>query len=594
MIGGMVEHDGHRALAVHLAKTGDNETIAIRAAGLSAETIGDTISELRSMGLGCRTRKPLLHAWASPSRTYTESDWATYWELFEVEYGLVGHPHVEVQHLKFGRGGRTAAHAHRVYLRIDIDGRAIRTSHSAIRQEKVSRVAEYMAGERLTPGCFNKAVIDIATKAPTAAERAMCERHHDYAADEVWRRAADAWRRSDSSPAFVTALAEVGLRLAKGDKVPVLVSPGGATHPLLRAINKGRERAQGKPVRKAALDARLRNLVLPAVGDVRPLPEFNAGPFAVINLARAPLEDSPRHSDTTEEIDAAVSNGSDARRGLSMEQETALLELADAFHSAAANRAKAAREAIEAEVLRDIEERARTGELRQRIEAERASWDLPGIGVAGWRDAYRARLAALPEKYGAYLRWVEQLDAERSRITLKSGVTVTLAPTRAWTEKSAGHDAMAIMIAHAREHGWTRVTITGAGHWRHNMAKAVIRAGLEVAEPDLVETVEAEKTQMAREAVVETWWRERCAYLAAPAHDRRALRKACSSPCDAWLRIRRLVKPQWTTGGARCSSPTSKPTSVGGAQPRGIRGIPCRRDQPSSPRWAQPGRARPA
>jgi hypothetical protein len=311
-----------------------------------------------------------------------------------------------------------------------------------------------------------------------------------------------------------------------GDKVPVLVSPGGATHPLLRAINKGGERAHGKPVRKAALAARLRNLVLPAVGEVRPLPEFDAGPFAIINLERVPMEDSPRHSDTTKEIDAAVSPGSDARRGLSMEQEAALLELADAFHSAAANRAKAAREAIEAEVLRDIEERARTGERRQRIEAERASWDLPGIGVVGWRDAYRSRLAALPEKYGAYLRWVEQLDAERRRVTLKSGATVMLAPTRAWTEKSAGSDAMAIMIAHARERGWTRVNITGAPHWRQDLARAAVRAGLEVADPDLVEIAEAEKAQMDREAMVETWWRDRGAYLAAPAHDRRALRKA--------------------------------------------------------------------
>lgn len=99
---------------------------------------------------------------------------------------------------------------------------------------------------------------------------------------------ADAWRRADSGAAFLAALAELGLRLAMGEKVPVLVSPGGATHPLLRAINNGGERAQGKPIRKADLEARLREIVLPEVGNVKTPPGFDAGAFAVINLDRLP------------------------------------------------------------------------------------------------------------------------------------------------------------------------------------------------------------------------------------------------------------------------------------------------------------------
>ena len=148
MIGGMTEHDGHPALAAHLAKFGDNESISIRTHGLSAATITEAIAELRLMALGCRTTKPLIHSWASPGIGYSEADWDHHRAAFEAEFGLEGFPCLEVFHHKLGNGGRTARHVHRVYLRIDVDGRAVRTSHSAIRQEKVSRVAEHATGER--------------------------------------------------------------------------------------------------------------------------------------------------------------------------------------------------------------------------------------------------------------------------------------------------------------------------------------------------------------------------------------------------------------------------------------------------------------
>jgi hypothetical protein len=266
----MTEHDGGQGLAIHLAKLEDNESIAIRTHGLSAETIADAITELRLMSLGSRSRTPLIHAWASPSTTYSEADWECHRAAFEEEFGLEGHPCVEVFHIKLGHGGRVARHVHRVYLRLDPEGRAIRTSFSAIRQEKVSRISEVMAGERLTPGCFNKAVIarlqregrhdvagamiraglgeDAATAAPRPSERAMAERLADLAPDEVWRRARDAWRRSDDGSSFKTALAEARLRLARGTKGPVIVAPAGSIHPLLRAINKGGERQDGTPI----------------------------------------------------------------------------------------------------------------------------------------------------------------------------------------------------------------------------------------------------------------------------------------------------------------------------------------------------------
>jgi hypothetical protein len=547
MIGGMTEHDGHPALAVHLAKLGGNESVSIRTHGLSAATIAEAIAELRLMGLGCQTTKPLIHAWASPSIGYSEADWDHHRAVFEAEFGLEGFPCLEVFHHKLGNGGRTARHVHRVYLRVDVDGRAIRTSHSAIRQEKVSRVAEHATGERLTSGAFNRAVMDRlrhegrhdvadamqregleerkALSAPTSSERAEAERRHDFSPDEVWRRASAAWRRSDDGASFATALAESGLRLAQGEKCPVVVTPAGAIHPLLRAINKGGEREAGQAVRQADLVARLRGMVLPAAGEFGPVPGFEPGAFAIINLDRLPMPERPQ-APLPAEMEEVAPAPVAQHQPLTLEQQAALLELDNAFHDTAAARAKALREAIEAEVLEDVARRQKTEALQHRIDAEKAAWDLPSIGAVGWRDGYRAELAGLPKKFGAHLRWVERLDAERRRVVLKSGVTMTLAPTHACSNR-ATTDVIAVMVAHAQERRWQAVTITGGTEqWRRDMARAAARAGLMVADQELRSMVEAERLLISRERLLDEWWSVRTALAATPREQQAVHRKA--------------------------------------------------------------------
>lgn len=527
MIGGLVLHDGHPALATHLARVDVNEGISMRSHGLSATTIADAIAELRLMALGCRTSKPLIHAWASPSTTYSDADWDMHREAFEVEFGLVGFPCLEVFHLKFGEGGRTASHVHRVYLRIDLNGRASSTSHSAARQEKVSRVAEFTAGERFTSGVFNKSIIarlreegrpeiadamvragldkTIAAAASTSAERAMAERLEDLAVDEVWRRCAAAWRRSDSGAAFAAALAESGLRLAQGEKSPVVVTQAGAVYPLLRAINKGGERQNGQAIRTADLAARLKSTVLPAALELPPIVGFEAGVFAVANLDRLPVPGVVRPALLADQ-DAAAPDACHRTPDLTLEQQAALAELENALHSAAALRAREIRQQIETEIVEEVRRRRQHDVLRLRIETEAATWALPGIGIPDWRDRYRAELAGLPAQYGPHLKWVDRLDAEQRQVTLKSGATLTLAPDRAWSAQSASIDVIPVMIAHAQERGWSSITITGEPEWREQMAQAATRAGLAVAGDDLQGVVSAERLHMHQEALVVSWW----------------------------------------------------------------------------------------
>jgi hypothetical protein len=70
------------------------------------------------------------------------------------------------------------------------------------------------------------------------------------------------------------------------------------------------------------------------------------------------------------------------------------------------------------------------------------------------------------------------------------------------------------------------VTITGSSSFRRDMARAVTRAGLDVADHDLMVITEAEKTRMAGESLIKTWWRDRQAYASAQPLDRPAFRDA--------------------------------------------------------------------
>ncbi len=526
MIGGLIEHDGRVALAVHLCKLDENETVDIRTHGLSAHTIADAIAELRLMSLGCRSAKPLIHAWASPSVTYSHDHWEQHRAAFESEFGLVGHPCLEVFHVKFGVGGRTSQHVHRVYLRIDLHGRAVRTSHSAARQEKVSRIAEFEAGERLISGCFNTSVIDRlqqegrhdvanamlragfgqsnASSAPTSDERAAAERLRDFAPDDVWRRAAAAWRRSDNAASFASALSEGELRLAMGTKTAVVITPAGAIYPLLRAINKGSERQGGRAVRKSDLDSRLRGLDLPAASQLGPTKDFTPGAFSILNLDRLLQPKQQADASTTVGFQAAEPRPV-ATPLLTKLQEAALLELEEAFYSVAAARAKATRIAVEADVRLNVERHREKRLLRTKVVALAATWEQPSIGVVGWREAYRAQLAGLPASVGMHLQWVDRLDAQRSQVKLWSGVIITLAPTVAHATK-ATVDTVVVMIEHARAENWQDITITGGTlAWRIQMTEAAIRAGMTVTNPDLAGAVATVRDRIAQEQLLTRW-----------------------------------------------------------------------------------------
>jgi hypothetical protein len=558
MIGGVVEHNGHQALAVHLAKAADNETIVVTTHGLASDTLTEALAELNFMSIGCRSRKPLLHVWASPSVVYSDLDWLRHREALEAEFGLIGFPSIEVTHRKLGAGGRSSEHKHFVYLRVGTDGKVARMSHSAARMEKVSRIAEVRNGERLTSGVFNDSVIahlrregvfDVADAmvraglvgtraniAPTSSERAMGERLADLAADEVWRRAATAWRQSDSGIAFQSALSDNGLRLAMGKKCHVVVTQNGAVHPLLRAINKGGHSVDLERLRKADLAARLDGLHILRVDDLPALPAIGAGVFGITGLDRqaAPGHAAGLTGDEEKNGPTASSSQVDSlarpsehepiaaidpvaiERVFTPEQIEALIELDEVFALGAYQRARQIREKIQRQVDEDIAAQ-REAALAQRIKAEVGRWSRPSLGQAGWKNEYKSGLAGLPRQYGPLLKWVEAKDANCKLLKLTSGVTIDLAPSVAHASDPAP-ETIDIMIGYAQAQGWTSVSITGGtGEWRTQMAIAATRAGLSVVNTALAEIVEAESWRLDCERLVQAWRLARHAAIESPA-----------------------------------------------------------------------------
>lgn len=527
MIGGIVEHTGGPRLAAHLANIEDNETVDVRVFGLVASDIHGGIPELLNLTVGARTRRPLIHAWASPARHLTEDQWDSYWARFETEFGIEGFPYVEVIQEKLGHG-RTATHRHRVYPRVRPNRRLVRLSHARPRQEKLSRVTEHLLGEPLVRGRHNRAVAaalraegraDIADAmeraglldglrpvAPSPEERAMTERRESLSADAVWERAYDAWRRTSTAEDLARELSDVGLVLAMGDRKPVLVAPGGVVHDLRRAVSNGARRAGGDGVRAADIARRLADFPLPSLEEAKTqAPTPRPGPATRTGITRsepvapsqAPEPDAPdaplaEYARRDEALPRRLSwrecaqepPAPEAILVLTADQERARNEFLDSLCGGAAAEVIASRPKTREAEPRTVGERRAERPSASTIQAEPSAKSAPGmIARAGWRDRYKAELANLPQDLGHLVRWVERIDAAHRVIRLKSGTSIATTPDIAVADRCTS-DTVPVMVGYAKTRGWSEVEITGGtAAWRAAMAAAARAAGMRVVAP---------------------------------------------------------------------------------------------------------------
>lgn len=319
MIAGATRGQGGRGLAVHLAdlrRSGRiNDSVVPGASrGLVSSGIAEQLREVTALASHAVSARPLYHVHADPPAgvEFDGGAWERYWRRFEREFGLEGQAFTEAVHTKGGR-----AHCHRVYSLVKPDGSCVRLDHDHARREKICRITEVEEGMPLTKGAHNRAVIaallregrdDIAEaiaeladdgprpRAPTTpAERAQQQRtgiSKRGVQAAVWQ----AWTASDTGPAFLVALEASGLRLALGDKVPVVVDASGNSHPVARLIGAAAKAAAGERISATLIHDRIRGLDLMPVTEVRSAAMVE--PTTSNNDIANTIKEAPAHDQT--------------------------------------------------------------------------------------------------------------------------------------------------------------------------------------------------------------------------------------------------------------------------------------------------------
>jgi hypothetical protein len=272
--------------------------------GLVSVDVYEQIRELTDIVTHARSKRPLYHVHADPSIDWSADQWQQYWTRFENEFGLQNQPFAEAIHIKSGR-----EHRHRAYSLVNASGACLRLDHDFARREKINRLAEIQTGERLTPGRHNRAAIaalrheghaaaaealeaaGLHTVARPSAPLTPPERHQQertrVTKAAVQASAYAAWRTADNAHAFEAALADHGLRLAVGDSGPVVLDASGSTHGLRRILSAA-ARGAGQQVTAADVAARLANIYLPPVEEVRVAIQQNQGGHYERNENRIP------------------------------------------------------------------------------------------------------------------------------------------------------------------------------------------------------------------------------------------------------------------------------------------------------------------
>lgn len=210
----------------HLTRTDDgNEKVRlVEVRGCVSEDLLGSLREMKATAAGSRCTKSFYHvSFAAPpadaSRLQGDETWLYCANQLEREFGLENHARAVVHHFKDGRW-----HQHVVWNRMDPEtGKAAQLSHEHRRAIKVARALERDLG--LTP-VSNERPPQRQGQRPPKPWEAESARRTKVDADLVRDEIRASWQSADSGQAFVAALQERGLLLAKGDQRPYVILDG--------------------------------------------------------------------------------------------------------------------------------------------------------------------------------------------------------------------------------------------------------------------------------------------------------------------------------------------------------------------------------
>ena len=310
MIGGATSGSGGKALGRHNANTDLNAEVRAGASrGLMSDGIVEQVAELTELATSSGYKNPIRHVYASPppGAEWGEKEWKSYWTLYEKVQGLGGCIFSEAIHDKPGDMDRPE-HRHRVYLALTERGTLVRNGHDYAKQEAVSRITEFDTGQNFTKGAHNIRAATIAqqlgredvaeamrkagllngqrARSSLSPEQRKQQERTGISKASVATATFDAWHRSDNGQAFVAALSEQGITLARGDKCIVVIDQSGNTHALNRLLNSAAKANGGDAPKAQMIASRLDGLELPTVAEAKQVvvrvasegPEFEPPP----------------------------------------------------------------------------------------------------------------------------------------------------------------------------------------------------------------------------------------------------------------------------------------------------------------------------
>jgi hypothetical protein len=295
-------------LATHLQNAYDNEYVEIaEVRGAVARDLHGAFAEWEVCAhamTGCRNYLYSLSVNPDPAqRALSRAEYYDYFDRVEAKLNLSGQPRAVVFHIKDGR-----EHCHVVWSRIDAEqGKAV---HQPFDRQKLMMVTRQFAREhgiRLPDGMVPDAGTERGKKKTLSLYEKRQQDKTGLTKEERIKQVTDAWRRSDSPRAFVSALEELGYVLATGKRPYVLVDLYGEMNALPKLID---DRAVRTKDIRAFLERDFPLQSLPSVDEAK----------ALVAQHRQAIEDFKKAQGQADRVDALKRIQAERRGVLESEQ----------------------------------------------------------------------------------------------------------------------------------------------------------------------------------------------------------------------------------------------------------------------------------
>lgn len=236
---------GGQDLATHLSNAFDNEYVEIAdIRGAVARDLHGAFAEWEAQASALtRCRQYLCSLSVNPDEwqgRLTRAQHLDYIERVEQKLGLTNQPRAVIFHIKEDKFGRPREHCHVAWSRVDAAaGKAVQLSFFKEKLMTVTREFARDHGLELPDGYRRHEEKVLRRNRQLSAYDCIKQKETGITHEQRMAAVTDVWRRSDSGPAFVNALEELGYVLARGRNETrlVLVDIYGHTTALTRLID---------------------------------------------------------------------------------------------------------------------------------------------------------------------------------------------------------------------------------------------------------------------------------------------------------------------------------------------------------------------